>query len=232
MGKKFKILGASIVFLICSQFAEARDLNPDGSIKQYPYTPVEKKQVEDLSREIDKYHKMLNEKIGYLKYKNKVKNGKYSHEAYTRDHVDRLEHKKYSVTTKYNLNLKSSPEGGYTLDTLEFIHKNTLITRRYEPVTEVRILKNSSNSSLDLDGLSLTVITTTNSGQDTKSFNMKTIPESKERMRVAKMYRDRVLDLLRNIDRYIDSDETQQSRMVNEALLQINIGGDFQEPMK
>jgi hypothetical protein len=59
-----------------------------------------------------------------------------------------------------------------------------------------------------------------------------TLQRAKERMRVAKMYRDRVLDLLRNIDRYIDSDETQQSRMVNEALLQINIGGDFQEPMK
>jgi hypothetical protein len=231
MGKIFKNLVIGILIL-SSQFAEARDLNPDGSIKPYPYTPVEKKQVEDLSREIEKYHKMINERVSYLKFKNKIKNGKYSHEAYTRDHVDRLEHKKYSVTTKYNLNLKSSPDGGYSIDTIEFIHKNTLTSKRYEPVTEVRILKNSSTPSPDLEGLNLTLITTTNSGQETKNYSMKTIPEAKERVRFAKMYRDRVLDLMRNIDRYIDSDETQQSRAVHEAILQINIGGDFQEPMK
>jgi hypothetical protein len=231
MGKIIKNLVIGIVIL-SSQIAQARDLNPDGSIKQYPYTPVEKKQVEDLSREIEKYHKMINERVSYLKFKNKIKDGKYSHEAYTRDHMDRLEHKKYSVTTKYNLNLKSNPDGGYSIDNIEFIHKNTLISKRYEPVTEVRILKNSSTISPDLEGLNLTLITTTNSGQDRKNYNMKTIPEAKERVRFAKMYRDRVLDLMRNIDRYIDSDETQQSRAVHEAILQINIGGDFQEPMK
>lgn len=81
-----------------------------------------------------------------------------------------------------------------------------------------------------MKGLTLSVRTVTNADDNTLSFELEKIQSPWERLRLATAYRDRLREVARTIDRYIQAKGSLETRMVSESVMEVSVSGDFQEP--
>ncbi|MCZ8155167.1 MAG: hypothetical protein O9264_03540 [Leptospira sp.] len=206
-------------------------LNADGSIALIPYNPKQQQQMDKLAKEVDGYNAQINEKLKFLNFEKKVKDSRYGQVGYARE--IKLPHEPHYVQhSRFVMKLKGgggAEGGGFSLDELSFWSRKSLTTKNKEPITTYRDLKNSATAG-GVKGIVLTVRTVTISDDTTKTYEIEKIQSPWERVRLATAYRDRQLEVLRAIDRYIMSKGKFEARQIEDSIMEITIGGDFQEP--
>ncbi len=206
-------------------------LNSDGSLALIPYNPKQKERMENLGKEIDSYNSQINEKLKFLSFEKKVKDSRYGQVGYAREIKLPFE-PSYVQHSRFVLKLKGgggAEGGGFSLDELSFWSRKSLTTKNREPITTYRDLKNSATAG-GTKGLVLTVRTVTISDDTTNVYELEKIQSPWERVKLATAYRDRQIEVLRAIDRYIMSKGQFEARQIEDSILEITIGGDFQEP--
>lgn len=210
--------------------ADASKLNPDGSIALIPYNPKQQQKLDRLAKEVDEYHASINEKLKFLNYEKKIKDSRYGQVSYAREiHLPHEE--RYIQHTRFVMKLKGgggAEGGGFTLDELSFWSRKSLTQPGKEPFTTYRELKNTTAGGVK--GLVLVVRTVTVADDTTLNFELEKIQSPWERIRLATVYRDRLREVTRAIDRYIQSKGAVEAKAVGDSILEISIGGDFQEP--
>lgn len=206
-------------------------LNADGSIAIIPYNPAQKARIDELAKDIDKYNAQINEKLKFLNFEKSIKDSRYGQVSYARE--IKLPHEpSYVLHTRFVMKLKGgggAEGGGFSLDELSFWSRKSLTTKNKEPVTTYRDLKNSATAG-GLKGLVLSVRTVTIYEDVTRTYEFEKIQSPWERLRLATVYRDRQIEVLRAIDRYIMSKGKLEAREVDDSILEVTFGGDFQEP--
>jgi hypothetical protein len=211
--------------------ADAYKLNADGSIALIPYNAKQKERMDTLAKEVDGYTAQINEKLKFLSFEKRVKDSRYGQVGYARE--IKLPHEPHYVQhSRFVLKLKGgggAEGGGFSLDELSFWSRKSLTTKHKEPVTTYRELKNSATAG-GLKGLVLTVRTVTIADDTTNTYELEKIQSPWERLKLATAFRDRQLEVLRSIDRYIMSKGKFEGRQIAESILEVTIGGDFQEP--
>jgi hypothetical protein len=206
-------------------------LNADGSVALIPYNAKQKERMDELSKDIDNYNTQINEKLKFLSYEKRVKDSRYGQVGYARE--IKLPHEpSYVQHSRFVMKLKGgggAEGGGFSLDELSFWSRKSLTTKNKEPITTYRDLKNSATAG-GTKGIVLTVRTVTISDDTTNTYELEKIQSPWERVKLATAYRDRQIEVLRAIDRYIMSKGQFEARQIEDSILEITIGGDFQEP--
>lgn len=211
--------------------ADPYKLNSDGSIALIPYNAKQKERVESLSKEIDSYNAQINEKLKFLSFEKRVKDSRYGQVGYARQIKLPLE-PSYVQHSRYVMKLKGgggAEGGGFSLDELSFWSRKSLTTKNREPITTYRELKNSATAG-GTKGIVLIVRTVTISDDTTNTYELDKIQSPWERVKLATAYRDRQIEVLRSIDRYIMSKGQFEARQIEDSIFEITVGGDFQEP--
>ncbi|MDZ4728231.1 MAG: hypothetical protein SH817_18910 [Leptospira sp.] len=211
--------------------SDSPKLNADGSIAIIPYNAKQKDRMENLAKDIDTYNAQINEKLKFLSFEKKIKDSRYGQVGYAREIKLPFE-PSYVQHSRFVMKLKGgggAEGGGFSLDELSFWSRKSLTTKNREPVTTYRDLKNSATAG-GIKGITLTVRTVTHSSDTTTTYELEKIQSPWERLKLATNYRDRQIQVLRAIDRYIMAKGALESREVSDSILEVSIGGDFQEP--
>ncbi len=206
-------------------------LAPDGSIAVIPYNPRQQELVDKLGKEIDEYHNQINEKLKFLSFEKRMKDSRYGQVGYARD-IHLPYESPYVQHSRYVMKLKGgggAEGGGFSLDEISFWSRKSLTQHHKEPVTIYREMKNSASNG-GVKGLTVSVRTVTVADDTINSYELDKIQSPWDRMRLVRTYRDRLLEVLRSVDRYIMSRGKVQAREVSETILEVTVGGDFQEP--
>lgn len=211
--------------------ADPYKLNSDGSIALIPYNDRQKERMAALGKEIDNYNVQINEKLKFLSFEKRVKDSRYGQVGYAREIKLPFE-PSYVQHSRFVMKLKGgggAEGGGFSLDELSFWSRKSLTTKNKEPVTTYRDLKNSATAG-GTKGIVLTVRTVTISDDTTNTYELEKIQLPWERLKLATAYRDRQIQVLRAIDRYIMAKGKIEAREVSDSILEVSFGGDFQEP--
>ncbi|TGN17360.1 LIC_12936 family protein [Leptospira idonii] len=211
--------------------SDAFKLNPDGSIALIPYNAKQQERMDKLAKEVDGYHAQINEKLKFLNYEKKVKDSRYGQVGYARE-IKLPYEPNYVQHSRYVMKLKGgggAEGGGFSLDEISFWTRKSLTSKNKEPVTTYRDLKNSVAGG-GVKGLVLSVRTVTIADDNTNTYELEKIASPWERLRLASAYRDRLIEVLRTIDRYIMAKGKLEATEIGESILEVSIGGDFQEP--
>lgn len=205
-------------------------LNPDGSISLIPYSAKQQEKIDSLSKDIDEQHAAINERLKFLNFEKKIKDSRYGQVSYARE-INLPHEERYIQHTRFVMRLKGgggAEGGGYSLDELSFWSRKSLTQKGKEPITTYRELKNTAAGGVK--GLVLIVRTVTVADDTTQNFELEKIQSPLERIKLATTYRDRLREVNRSIDRYIMSKGAVEAKAVSDSILEISIGGDFQEP--
>ncbi|MCG6146889.1 hypothetical protein EHQ96_04835 [Leptospira levettii] len=210
--------------------ADSHKLNPDGSIALIPYNAKQQQKIDRIGKEVDDYHAMINEKIKFLSFEKKIKDSRYGQVSSARE-IHLPYEPRYVMHSRFVMKLKGgggAEGGGFSLDELSFWSRKSLTDKGKDPVTTYRELKN--NTAGGVKGLILSVRTVTNADDNTLNYELEKIQSPWERIRLATAYRDRLREVARNIDRYIQAKGNLETRMVSESVMEISVSGDFEEP--
>lgn len=210
--------------------ADSKKLNPDGSIALIPYNAKQQQKIERIGKEVDDYHAVINEKVKFLSFEKKIKDSRYGQVTNARE-IHLPFEPRYVLHSRFVMKLKGgggAEGGGFSLDEISFWSRKSLSEKGKDPFTTYRELKN--NTSGGVKGLTLSVRTVTNADDNTLNFELEKIQSPWERLRLATAYRDRLREVARTIDRYIQAKGSLETRMVSESILEVSVSGDFQEP--
>lgn len=206
-------------------------LNPDGSIGLIPYNVKQQQRIDSIAKEVDEIHGQINEKLKFLNFEKKIKDSRYGQVSSARE-IKLPYEPSYVQHSRYVMKLKGgggAEGGGFALDEISFWSRKSLISKGKEPLTIYRDLKNSASGG-GIKGLTLSIRTVTNADDSTSVYELEKIQSPWERIQLAIAYRNRLTDVLRTIDRYISGKGFLEAKEVKDSILEISIGGDFQEP--
>lgn len=210
--------------------ADSQKLNPDGSIALIPYNAKQQQKIERIGKEVDDYHAVINDKVKFLSFEKKIKDSRYGQVTNARE-IHLPFEPSYVLHSRFVMKLKGgggAEGGGFSLDEISFWSRKSLTEKGKDPVTTYRELKN--NTTGGVKGLVLSVRTVTNADDNTLNFELEKIQSPWERLRLATAYRDRLREVARTIDRYIQAKGKLETRMVSESVMEVSVSGDFQEP--
>ncbi|MDF3818643.1 hypothetical protein P3G55_01955 [Leptospira sp. 96542] len=228
-GLSLQVFGADEKNEPASQ-ADSPKLNADGSIAIIPYNAKQQQKMERIGKEVDDYHAAINEKLKFLNFEKKIKDSRYGQVSYARE-IHLPYEQRYVMHSRYVMKLKGgggAEGGGFSLDELALWSRKSLTQKGKEPVTTYRELKNPAGGGVK--GLVLSVRTVTVADDKTLTFELEKIQSPWERLKLATAYRDRLREVSRSIDRYINSKGAIEARELSETILEVTISGDFQEP--
>jgi len=206
-------------------------LAPDGSIAVIPYNPRQLESVNKISQEIDFYHSQINEKIKFLSFEKRMKDSRYGQVGYARA-IQLPYESPYVQHSRYVMKLKGgggAEGGGFSLDEISFWSRKSLTQHHKEPITIYREMKNSASNG-GAKSLTISVRTVTIYDDTSNTYELEKIQSPWDRLKLMRTYRDRLIEVLRSIDRYIMTKGTLQAREVDATILEVTVGGDFQEP--
>lgn len=210
--------------------SQTKNKKKNGSIALIPYNAKQQQKIERIGKEIDDYHAVINDKVKFLSFEKKIKDSRYGQVTNARE-IHLPFEPRYVLHSRFVMKLKGgggAEGGGFSLDEIAFWSRKSLTERGKDPVTTYRELKN--NTAGGVKGLTLSVRTVTNADDNTLSFELEKIQSPWERLRLAAAYRDRLREVARTIDRYIQAKGSLETRVVSESVLEVSVSGDFQEP--
>lgn len=224
-------LALSFLFVGILHSQDFNTIDKDGSIQIVPSSPSQEKIVELLAIEIGNYHKEIEKRIPFFQKEKRITDGKYIQASLAREDIPPLAKKSTIINNRYILGLKGG-EGGYSLDEVTFWSRHSLVGKGYDPITTIREFSNKVGDSPKMEGLKLKIKKLTEYGITENIYDLKNIKYPKERIKLVVSYRDRLIEIIRTMDRYINGKGKERESDVRDSILEIQFGGEFQEPFR
>lgn len=170
--------------------------NPDGTIEIIPYEKTQEKELKELIVEIDSSHKQFIALLPYLKLRNKATNDRYFLQYSQELTWEPRNPVRYFEVESIDIKLS-----GNIIQTVVFAIEKNRLGKRAPNTRETKQLINTSPVSSTADGLALKVIESGEGPDITRIYNVNSIRDPKERLKIVRSYRNYIFETIQRIER-------------------------------
>lgn len=118
------------------------------------------------------------------------------------------------------------------LESVVFWSRKSLISKMRPQYEEISILKNDKITNEGPNSIELVVRKKTDSGTKETVYNVATIREPAQRVKLVRIYRTNLLEIIRRIDKYVEGSIKNAAEDVETTLREVENGGPYQENPK
>ncbi|RHX92762.1 LIC_12936 family protein [Leptospira stimsonii] len=220
------------LILICA-FAgiSGQEFEPDGKVKILPYEPGQIKDLELLGKDIAEFHKRIESRLAFLNRRKQIQDNLYS--QFIPAYEDQIPQTRNRYMLDLRFVLKVSGAGAQNspikLESILFWSRKSLISKMRPQYEEISILKNDKINTEGSDAIELVVKKKTDSGTKEAVYNVSTIREPAQRVKLVRIYRTNLIEIIRRIDKYVEGSIKTSAEDVETTLREVENGGPYQE---
>ncbi|EKQ92797.1 hypothetical protein KHM19_20110 [Leptospira borgpetersenii] len=221
--------------ILISAFAGilGQEFEPDGKVKILPYERGQVKDLEVLGKDIAEFHKRIESRLAFLNKKNKIQDNLYS--QFIPAYEDQIPQSRNRYMLDLRFVLKVSGAGAENsplkLESIVFWSRKSLISKMRPQYEEISILKNEKIKNEGPESIELVVRKKTDAGTKETVYNVATIREPAQRVKLVRIYRTNLLEIIRRIDKYVEGSIKTVAEDVETTLKAVENGGPYQEEL-
>ncbi|RHX81582.1 hypothetical protein DLM76_02605 [Leptospira yasudae] len=210
-----------------------QEFEPDGKVKILPYEQGQVKDLEILGKDIAEFHKRIESRLAFLNRRKQIQDNLYS--QFIPAYEDQIPQSRNRYMLDLRFVLKVSGAGAQNtplkLESIVFWSRKSLISKMRNVDEEISILKNEKVSSdgTNPDSIELVIRKKTDAGTKEILYNVTTIREPAQRVKLVRIYRTNLLEIIRRIDKYVEGNIKTTAEDVDKTLREIENGGPYQE---
>ncbi|TGN01456.1 LIC_12936 family protein [Leptospira yasudae] len=210
-----------------------QEFEPDGKVKILPYEQGQVKDLEILGKDIAEFHKRIESRLAFLNRRKQIQDNLYS--QFIPAYEDQIPQSRNRYMLDLRFVLKVSGAGAQNtplkLESIVFWSRKSLISKMRSIDEEISILKNEKVSSdgTNPDSIELVIRKKTDAGTKEILYNVTTIREPAQRVKLVRIYRTNLLEIIRRIDKYVEGNIKTTAEDVDKTLREIENGGPYQE---
>ncbi len=222
--------------ILISTFAgiSSQEFEPDGKVKILPYEQGQVKDLEVLGKDIVEFHKRIESRLGFLNQRKQIQDNLYS--QFIPAYEDQIPQSRNRYMLDLRFVLKVSGAGATNsplkLESVVFWSRKSLISKMRPQYEEISILKNDKITNEGPNSIELVVRKKTDSGTKETVYNVATIREPVQRIKLVRIYRTNLLEIIRRIDKYVEGSIKNAAEDVETTLREVENGGPYQENPK
>ncbi|WP_061270336.1 LIC_12936 family protein [Leptospira interrogans] len=222
--------------ILISTFAgiSSQEFEPDGKVKILPYEQGQIKDLEVLGKDIVEFHKRIESRLGFLNQRKQIQDNLYS--QFIPAYEDQIPQSRNRYMLDLRFVLKVSGAGATNsplkLESVVFWSRKSLISKMRPQYEEISILKNDKITNEGPNSIELVVRKKTDSGTKETVYNVATIREPAQRIKLVRIYRTNLLEIIRRIDKYVQGSIKNAAEDVETTLREVENGGPYQENPK
>ncbi|EMM99743.1 LIC_12936 family protein [Leptospira noguchii] len=222
--------------ILISTFAgiSSQEFEPDGKVKILPYEQGQVKDLEVLGKDIIEFHKRIESRLGFLNQRKQIQDNLYS--QFIPAYEDQIPQSRNRYMLDLRFVLKVSGTGATNsslkLESVVFWSRKSLISKMRPQYEEISILKNDKITNEGPNSIELVVRKKTDSGTKEMVYNVATIREPAQRIKLVRIYRTNLLEIIRRIDKYVEGSIKTAAEDVETTLKEVENGGPYQENPK
>ncbi|EKO14442.1 LIC_12936 family protein [Leptospira kirschneri] len=222
--------------ILISTFAgiSSQEFEPDGKVKILPYEQGQVKDLEVLGKDIVEFHKRIESRLGFLNQRKQIQDNLYS--QFIPAYEDQIPQSRNRYMLDLRFVLKVSGAGASNsplkLESVVFWSRKSLISKMRPQYEEISILKNDKITNEGSNSIELVVRKKTDSGTKEMVYNVATIREPAQRIKLVRIYRTNLLEIIRRIDKYVEGSIKNAAEDVETTLREVENGGPYQENPK
>lgn len=222
--------------ILISTFAgiSSQEFEPDGKVKILPYEQGQIKDLEVLGKDIVEFHKRIESRLGFLNQRKQIQDNLYS--QFIPAYEDQIPQSRNRYMLDLRFVLKVSGVGATNsplkLESVVFWSRKSLISKMRPQYEEISILKNDKITNEGPNSIELVVRKKTDSGTKETVYNVATIREPAQRIKLVRIYRTNLLEIIRRIDKYVEGSIKNAAEDVETTLRKVENGGPYQENPK
>ncbi|WP_061233047.1 LIC_12936 family protein [Leptospira noguchii] len=222
--------------ILISTFAgiSSQEFEPDGKVKILPYEQGQVKDLEVLGKDIIEFHKRIESRLGFLNQRKQIQDNLYS--QFIPAYEDQIPQSRNRYMLDLRFVLKVSGTGATNsslkLESVVFWSRKSLISKMRPQYEEISILKNDKITNEGPNSIELVVRKKTDSGTKEMVYNVSTIREPAQRIKLVRIYRTNLLEIIRRIDKYVEGSIKTAAEDVETTLKEVENGGPYQENPK
>ncbi|AJR15636.1 LIC_12936 family protein [Leptospira interrogans] len=222
--------------ILISTFAgiSSQEFEPDGKVKILPYEQGQIKDLEVLGKDIVEFHKRIESRLGFLNQRKQIQDNLYS--QFIPAYEDQIPQSRNRYMLDLRFVLKVSGAGATNsplkLESVVFWSRKSLISKMRPQYEEISILKNDKITNEGPNSIELVVRKKTDSGTKETVYNVATIREPAQRIKLVRIYRTNLLEIIRRIDKYVQGSIKTAAEDVETTLREVENGGPYQENPK
>ncbi|AYV55439.1 LIC_12936 family protein [Leptospira kmetyi] len=219
--------------IMISAFAgiSGQEFEPDGKVKILPYEQGQIKDLELLGKDIAEFHKRIESRLAFLNRRKQIQDNLYSQFIPAYEDQIPQSRNRYMLDLRFVLKVSGAKEqsAALKLESIVFWSRKSLISKMRPQYEEISILRNDKLSSESPDSIELVVRKKTDSGTKEVVYNVATIREPAQRVKLVRIYRTNLLEIIRRIDKYVEGNIKTTAEDVETTLREVENGGPYQE---
>lgn len=208
-----------------------QEFEPDGKVKILPYEQGQIKDLELLGKDIAEFHKRIESRLAFLNRRKQIQDNLYSQFIPAYEDQIPQSRNRYMLDLRFVLKVSGAKEqsAALKLESIVFWSRKSLISKMRPQYEEISILRNDKLSSESPDSIELVVRKKTDSGTKEVVYNVATIREPAQRVKLVRIYRTNLLEIIRRIDKYVEGNIKTTAEDVETTLREVENGGPYQE---
>jgi hypothetical protein len=188
----------------------------------------QKKIMKALDEEIGKLHKEIERRLVFLSTEKKLVNGKYVQVSFAREQFEFPSPSRHIVNHSFILAVTAGGDT-YTLNEVELWTRKARMTKYMEqPYTWIMQIQNQVNSP-EFANFNVIYKKITPAGEQTKVYPLQKIEDPNQRIRIARVYRAKLYEILSSIDRYVNAKGKGMVDDIRFVKEEMNTTGQYQE---
>ncbi|TGK32416.1 hypothetical protein EHQ12_19150 [Leptospira gomenensis] len=223
-----------LIFISAIAGISAQEFESDGRVKILPYEPGQVKDLEILGKDITDFHKRIESRLAFLNRRKQIQDNLYSQFIPAYEDQIPQSRNRYMLDLRFVLkvsggNAQNSP---LKLESIVFWSRKSLISKMRAQDEEISILKNDKVTAEQTpDAIELVIKKKTDSGTKQTVYNVATIREPAQRVKLVRIYRTNLLEIIRRIDKYVEGSIRTSAQDVETTLREVENGGPYQEDL-
>lgn len=211
-----------LIFSIsASDFEYPTLINPDGTIQTREFSKEQKQTFDLVKKDIQYFQAEITKILPYL-----IRNGKVKGNVYTREFRNFTEtqpgrRNNHFVNESFVLNVTDGK-----LSSISFLKRRTRLNPKMETETVIRSLSNELNNE-EMTSVKLQIDTHTNYTEANKPvskvFAMTDIPSPVDRIKMLRVYRTKVEEALRELDKIVDHKAINEHTILSNSLNDVEV---------
>ncbi|MDV6235855.1 hypothetical protein CH379_009480 [Leptospira ellisii] len=223
-----------LIFISAIAGISAQEFESDGRVKILPYEPGQMKDMEVLGKDIADFHKRIESRLAFLNRRKQIQDNLYS--QFIPAYEDQIPQSRNRYMLDLRFVLKVSGGGAQNsplkLESIVFWSRKSLISKMRAQDEEISVLKNDKvNAEQTPEAIELVIKKKTDSGTKQTVYNVATIREPAQRVKLIRIYRTNLLEIIRRIDKYVEGSIRTSAQDVETTLREVENGGPYQEDL-
>lgn len=199
-----------------------------GGLRPFPeYSASQKEIMKLLAGEIKVLHTDMEKRLNFLSQNREISDGKFIKRAPAREQYDFPIKMIYVVNHEVTIDVAGGRDS-FKITKVEFYtRKSKTMKHAQHPSTRIMRMKNDPSVE-GFEGLKISMKKISPSGSEFREIGLEEIYEPYQRVRLAKIYKYRLQELINNIDKQIANVDFQTSADIRFIKNEMNTGGGYE----